>query len=496
MNEHSGCGLVIFGASGDLCNRKLLPALLELSGDNKLSDDFKIFGVGRTERSDEAWRQEAAAALQGMNYPPEVLERFLSRLHYRVLQYDSVADFDRLYEELNQVMHCPCRQDNSSGGEVHGRVLFHLAVPPLVAYRIVESLGASEFGRSERLRKHCAVLVEKPFGMDLASAKEMNQLLTGNFAEDSIYRIDHYLAKDTVRNIVVFRFANAIFEPLWNRNYIESVSIEANEVLGVEARGAYYDKSGVVRDMIQNHVLQLLALIAMEPPAGSDVEAIREKKHEVFKLLRPLTADDWCLGQYDSYRHSPGVASDSTTPTFAAMRVMVDNWRWYGVPFYLRSGKGLREKKTEITILFRSIPFCVLGDEQSCARVQKNVLKIRIQPQEGISFYFNVQSPGLSGQGIELSNLQFNYSQLGAVSSESYSRVVLDAMNGRPALFWRSDTVEEAWQFVESMLDSDRVAKQGKLYGYAMGSDGPAAAKKFQMPDETMKYIGKAGENA
>ncbi|MEG1979976.1 MAG: glucose-6-phosphate dehydrogenase, partial [Victivallaceae bacterium] len=471
MNVHSGCGLVIFGASGDLCNRKLLPALLELSGDNKLSEDFQIFGVGRAGRDDVLWRQEAAETLSRLNYPPEVLKRFLARLHYRVLQYDSVADFDRLYEELHKIMHCSCDGENQvENGGVAGRVLFHLAVPPQVSYQIVESLGNSEFGRSERLRKNCAVLVEKPFGMDLQSAKAMNRLLTKNFSENNIYRIDHYLAKDTVRNIVVFRFANAIFEPLWNRNYIESVSIEANEVLGVEARGAYYDQSGVVRDMIQNHVLQLLALIAMEPPAGSDVEAIREKKHEVFKLLRPLTEDDWCLGQYAAYREAPGVAADSTTPTFAAMRVFVDNWRWYGVPFYLRSGKGLREKKTEITILFRSIPLCVLGDEQSCARVQKNVLKIRIQPQEGISFYFNVQSPGLSGQGIELSNLQFNYNQLGAVSNESYSRVVLDAMNGRPALFWRSDTVEEAWQFVAEMLDSARMAAAGRWYSYEMGS--------------------------
>ncbi|MDD4540122.1 MAG: glucose-6-phosphate dehydrogenase, partial [Lentisphaeria bacterium] len=275
------------------------------------------------------------------------------------------------------------------------------------------------------------------------------------------------------------RFCNAMFEPLWNRNYIENVQITVHEKLGIEERGEYYDQSGVLRDMIQNHVLQILALIAMEPPIAADAESIRDKKNEVFRSLRPLFPGDWVLGQYDGYRQADGVNPDSTTPTYAALRVHVDNWRWFGVPFYLRSGKALTEKLTEVVIVFRTIPLCVLDDPNSCASVQRNVLRLRLQPQEGIHLSFNVQKPGIANEGIDTAQLHFNYDEVGQITHESYARVVLDAMLGKPGLFWRSDSIETAWEFIAPALADEKNALPEGYPNYQPGSSGPESAAKL-----------------
>ncbi|NMA47189.1 MAG: glucose-6-phosphate dehydrogenase [Lentisphaerae bacterium] len=469
MSPISSYALVIYGASGDLTRRKLLPALFNLDCAGKLPRAFRIIGLARSAMDSKAWQQQAAVAIAGLGDEAQ-RAAFCERLVYMPIDYDSVADCERLYDLLYHCDDCFASQ---------GKVLFHLAVPATVSETIIRALGKSRFAPDGRMVGNHAILVEKPFGTDLDSAIAMRKLLMDTFEEEEIYRIDHYLAKDTVRNLVVFRFCNAMFEPLWNRNYIENVQITVHEKLGVEERGDYYDQSGVVRDMIQNHVLQILALIAMEAPLAADAESTRDKKNEVFRSLRPLLPGDWVLGQYDGYRQAKGVSPDSTTPTYAALRVYVDNWRWFGVPFYLRSGKALAEKLTEVVIVFRSNPLCVLDDPASCASVQRNVLRLRLQPHEGIHLSFNVQKPGIADEGIDTAQLHFNYADVGQITQESYARVVLDAMLGKPGLFWRSDSIESAWEFVAPVLADEKNAPPEGYPNYLPGSNGPASAAKL-----------------
>ncbi len=474
MSTVSSYALVIYGASGDLTSRKLLPALFNLDCVGKLPRAFRIIGLARSPMDTKAWRQHAAEAIATLGDQAQ-RATFCERLEYMTIDYGSTADCNRLYDLLYNCDDCFASQ---------GKVLFHLAVPAAVSETIVRALGKSRFAPEGRMIGNHAIMVEKPFGTDLDSAVAMRKLLLDTFEEEEIYRIDHYLAKDTVRNLVVFRFSNAMFEPLWNRNYIENVQITVHEKLGVEERGNYYDQSGVVRDMIQNHVMQILALIAMEPPIAADAESIRDKKNEVFRSLRPLLPGDWVLGQYNGYRQAKGVSPDSTTPTYAALRVYVDNWRWFGVPFYLRSGKALAEKVTEVVIVFRSIPLCVLEDPASCASVQRNVLRLRLQPQEGIHLSFNVQKPGIADEGIDTTQLHFNYADVGPITQESYTRVILDAMLDKPGLFWRSDSIETAWEFVAPILADEKNAPPEGYPNYQPGSLGPeSAAKLLQQAD-------------
>ncbi len=462
------CTMVVFGASGDLTRRKLLPALFALETDNLLPDEFRLVGFSRSQKTDEQWREETRQDLATrLDAPPTAAQwaRFGRRLHYVAGQYADPAALTRLHAKIRGIsasaMPCSC--------------IFYMAVPPSVSEGILGVLRQTPFAPPDGALFAQRILMEKPFGVNLSTARELNRLLSTLFDESHIYRIDHYLAKDTVRNLMVFRFGNAIFEPLWNRHYIDHVQITAAESLGIEGRGGYYEEAGVVRDMIQNHVLQVLALVAMEPPLAGDDESVRDRKVEVFKSLRPAIMQDVVFGQYSGYRQEHGVAPGSLTPTFAALRLFIDNWRWEGVPFYVRSGKALDCKLTEVVIRFRTVPLCILSSKQACANLRPNVLFLRIQPEEGIRLSFNAQAPGTSDT-VGQADLQFRYADFGPVGIESYARVILDALNSRPGLFWRSDGVEAAWRFVEPMLAAERGVLPGVYPNYIVGSRGPEGA--------------------
>jgi glucose-6-phosphate 1-dehydrogenase len=469
--------MVIFGASGDLTRRKLIPALFDLERQGLLPERLAVVGTGRSPGSHAEWRQQARACVEarlgavGAADTP-VWERFAARLHYLSGSYDDPEAYARLQEFIARTCSCRCQEN----------VLFYLALPPSVTETVLEQLARSPFASSGRRGAGHRVLLEKPFGTDLASARRVNGVVSRVFDERQIYRIDHYLAKDTVRNLMVFRFTNAIFEPLWARHYVDHVQITAAESLDVEGRGSYYEEAGVVRDMLQNHVLQVLALVAMEAPLAGDEESIRDRKNDVFRALLPPERGDYVFGQYDGYRREKGVAPDSVTPTFAAVRVFINNWRWQGVPFYLRSGKAMSRKLTEVVIRFRSVPLCVLGSETACAAVQPNTLFLRIQPSEGIRLTFNAQEPG-PGDLIGQTSLAFDYRSFGQVMPESYARVVLDALLGKPALFWRADSIEAAWTFVDPLLKAQQRLPGDLFPNYRRGEDGPSAANDLLRQD-------------
>ena len=377
------CVMVIFGASGDLTGRMLMPALFNLERDGLLSDRFAVVGYARTEMDDHAFRShimDALAAHFGGRVPGTAWKRFSKRLHYVSGAYDDEDGLRALARRLDEVR-CDC------GAE---RVLYYMAVPPAVAEAILRTLDRARLVPRDRTGA-AAVMMEKPFGLDLESARRLDKVLSSLFRETDIYRVDHYLGKDTIRNLLLLRFANSIFEPLWDRRYVDNMQITAAESLGLEGRGGYYDEAGVVRDVLQNHALQVLSLIAMDPPIAGDAESVRDKKLEVIKAVGPIGEGDYVFGQYRGYRREKGVARGSMTPTFAAVRLSVNNWRWFGVPFYVRAGKCLARKFTEVTIVFKQIPLCVLDDQSLCAAIRPNVIFVRIQPDEGIRLSFQRQ---------------------------------------------------------------------------------------------------------
>jgi glucose-6-phosphate 1-dehydrogenase len=475
--------MVIFGASGDLTARMLMPALAKLTKERALPDDFFVVGVSRSRMTDESFRNAMQAAVEKFSTDPlqvaELPPELLARLFYVPGEFHEAATYRSLRRVLQRV-----RQKRKGCPENH---LFYLATPPEVDPVIVERLGQAGLAREE---KGCfsRVVIEKPFGHDLESARALNGEILKVFREDQIFRIDHYLGKETVQNILVLRFANGVFEPLWNHRYVDNVQIAVAESLGVGHRAGYYESAGIVRDMFQNHLLQLLCLTAMEAPVRFDANSVRGEKVKVLRSIRPLPADridEWVVrGQYGAgvvdgeevpaYRNEPGVSKKSTTPTYAAVRLFIDNWRWSGVPFYLRSGKRLAKRTTEIAIEFRDVPDMTmfLKDPASGERLERNVLRLKIQPDEGISLKFLAKIPG-AGMRVTSEIMDFPYAQLGVAQRGGYERLLLDIMHGDATLFTRGDEVEEAWRVVTPLLQGWDRKKAAGIPIYPAGTMGP-----------------------
>ena len=472
------CALVIFGVTGDLSKRKLLPALYHLMADGALPENFAVVGVGRSDLTTAELREQlrrSTMELGGRRFPDAATwEKFASAIEYCQGSTEDAATYARLKEHLAAL-------DRSKGTRQNR--LFYLATPPEVFCGAVDQLrraGLVYRARSSPSEPFSRVIIEKPFGRDYASAVALNQLLAESLDESQAFRIDHYLGKETVQNILVFRYANSIFEPIWNRKYIDYVEITAAETLGIEQRGAFYDKTGVVRDIVQNHLLQVLALSAMEAPVSFLADDVRSEKVKLLRSLRRFTdatlSRDVAFGQYDGYRREKGVAPDSRTPTCVAMKVLIDNWRWHGVPFYLRAGKRLASQRTEIAVHFQSVPRYLFTGVDGCQALAPNVLRIRIQPNEGISLRFVAKVPGdhmsLASVGMNMSYAHAFGKQL----SEAYERLLLDCMRGDATLFARRDEVDEAWKFVTPLLEAwEKGPQEPEIY--APGSQGPTKAE-------------------
>ena len=477
------CSLVIFGATGDLTHRKLVPALYNLAADGVLPPAISVVGFARRDKTDEIFRtelEEAASKFSRQGINQDLWQNFASHVSYHRSEFDHLEGYVELARKLNEM-------DAARG--TRGNRLFYLAASPDQFEVILENLRKSGLNKAAP-GSWARVIVEKPFGTDLPSAKRLNDLVQNAFEESQTYRIDHYLGKETAQNIMVLRFANAIFEGMWNSRYISHVQITASEPLGVEGRAGYYDKSGALRDMVQNHLLQLLCLTAMEPPAGLDADSIRDEKVKVLRSLRPLVGDEVfkhvIRAQYGAgaingkrvvaYRDELNVNPTSVTETYVALEVNVDNWRWAGVPFFVRVGKRLPKGGTEIAIHFKSVPpvlFKATGES-----VDDNVLVIRIQPDEGISLRMSAKMPG-SSLRIEPVKMDFHYgTSFGKATPEAYERLLLDAMSGDATLFARRDEVEEAWKFVDA-IHAAWATRSDDLTFYPAGSWGPSEADEL-----------------
>ncbi len=474
--------LVIFGGGGDLAWRKLIPALFNLHLDNLLPEQFAIVGVARKERDDASFRQHLREGVElfSRRKPADgdAWDRFASHVSYLPDDFSDPASGPALSQRLEEI--------ETSWGARANR-LFYLAIPPgmvAAAAAHLQRLGVCRDCKRDRL------VVEKPFGRDLQSAQELDRLLTGMFAETQIYRIDHYLGKETVQNILAFRFANSLYEPIWDRRYIDHVQITVAETVGVEERGGYYERSGALRDMVQNHLLQILCLIAMEAPVSFDADEVRNKKVDVLRAIRPIRPEEVhhfaVRGQYGpgivkgkaapGYREEPGIAPGSPTETYAALKLFIDNWRWEGVPFYLRTGKRLPAKVSEVSILFRPAPHQPFPSA-AVENWQTNRLIIRIQPEEGIVTRIQAKQPG-TRLLLGPVDMQFRYSDaFRTIPPEAYETLLLDVVRGDATLFMRADQVECAWKIVEPVLEAWESVPPGDFPDYPAGSWGPEAAE-------------------
>jgi len=470
------CAVVIFGASGDLTQRKLIPALYSLACNRLLPAELGVVGVARTPMSDEKFRATMRQAVQEHGREElreDVWERLAGGMHYVATEFSSEGGEREVVERLDEL-------DRTRGTQ--GNRVYYLAIPPSAMEPTVEQIGKHRSSRG-----WVRLIVEKPFGTDAASARELNALLRRNFDEREIYRIDHYLGKETVQNMLVLRFANGIFEPVWNRQMVDHVQITVAEALGLEGRAAFYEEAGAVRDIVQNHLLQLVALTAMEPPSDFTADAVRNEKVKVLRALRTPAPADVVRGQYGTgfvegqeapgYRQEQGVAPDSPTETYVAARLSIDNWRWADTPFYIRTGKRLPRRETTIAIQFKRAPHPPF-ELDSADSLRPNVLLLHIQPDEGISLTMSAKVPG---QGMTIRPVHMDFSYGGAFRSglpEAYERLVLDCMLGDATLFTRADEVEEQWELVDSLVAGWRRGRPS-FPNYAAGSWGPAAADEL-----------------
>lgn len=492
MPAGSHASIVIFGASGDLCKRKLMPALYTLFHDGFLPEDFAVVGVARSEKPDEHFREEMKTAVREFGrlaFDADSWERFAERLFYR---HGDLGD-DSTYENLRETL--DGLEQKAGVPQPQAIRLYYLAIPPSSFPMTLERLSASRLSTREHADR-VRIIIEKPFGEDSHTARVLNDQVHRAFEERQVFRIDHYLGKETVQNILVFRLANGIFEPLWNRRYVDHVQITVAETLGVESRGQYFDHAGILRDIVQNHMLQLLCLVGMEVPARFTAEHVRNEKVKVLMSLSPMSEEDArtsvVRGQYaegeiggqrvHAYRYEPNVDPHSHTETFVAFRAFVDNWRWAGVPFYLRAGKRLRARTTEIAICFRRPPLALfkLAHERL---PDPNLLIMQIQPEEGISLRVGSKRPG-SKFAIDPVELAFHYATSFEDSPpEAYERLLLDAMNGDSTLFAREDEVEYAWRFITPIHEFWRTTQHCPVHPYWAGSWGPEAADRIIQRD-------------
>ena len=480
------CTMVIFGASGDLTKRMLLPSLFDLFLDNLIPKGFMISGFARKNMTDKSFRKSMKEGVISHGnkdtFSEEKWKSFEQNIFYHKGQYNEVASYESLKNKLSGL---------NKESNLKGNLLLYMAVPPDALPEIIENLGKSGLNKSNN-NSWTRIVLEKPFGYDLLSAIELNKKVSEYFTEDQIYRIDHYLGKESVQNILVTRFANGIFEPIWNRNYIEYVEVTASESIGIEGRGGSFDDSGTLRDMVQNHLLQLVGYAAMEPPSVFNSKSIRDESLKVFQALRPINIKEVektvIRGQYITskisgknsigYREETGVPESSRTETYIAMKFFIDNWRWGGVPFYIRTGKKLPTRVTELVIHFKNTPYRLFKRKNDVAE-SYNVLIIRIQPDEGILIKFAMKVPGTEFK-VQNVDMDFHYTDLSDVKLPSaYGKLILDCMLGDSTLFIRADAIEATWKFIQPILDAWKKYPKIKVYGYPGGSWGPDCADEL-----------------
>ncbi len=481
------CAIVIFGASGDLTRRKLIPALFELANCGSLASRFAIVGFARSPLSDTAFQDSAAEAVrsdsESCRVSEESLRAFAQSFAYVAGEYDQPGGFEKLSHRLDEL---------DKERHLEGNRLFYLATPPSVYPKVIAQIKKASLAKPAKDGAWARIVIEKPFGRDLASARELNRIVLDAFDESQVYRIDHFLGKDTVQNLLALRFGNGIFEPLWNRNYVDHVQITAAESLGVEQRAAFYETTGALRDMVQSHILQLTSLIAIEPPSNFDATAVRNEKLKVLQALRPYTPQtvvaDVVGGQYGpgqidgedvaGYREEPGVSPDSKTETFVAAKVLIDNWRWADVPFYIRTGKRMARRVTEVAINFRSAPHLLFRGQG----LDTNTLVLNIQPDEGISISFFAKVPG---QKLRLTRVAMDFSYraaFGARERSAYATLLNDCMRGDATLFDRADGAEADWAFIDPILKAWQDQRRSVPF-YSAGSWGPREADELLSRD-------------